>query len=249
MTRPCAFTSSPRRSLRSSLQPPTRNSPRGSIRFCGPLRSPSSWCSSMRWWSPRSSSAATPCSEVSSGRGCHSSQYSRPLGLPVSGRTASATPASVEKQALHPEGTTAPGGDRDYRCHQVTPACLPTCDVRGRDPQCPLHVETRRSILPDECRLRVEHCRLTSGPTIISSRLPCASEGRSNAGRIRYEYFPIGLGLNLGRAITSHRPLLFLDLEVGEMRLGAAVGPYVIAQACFARAQTVLGQPPAKELV
>jgi hypothetical protein len=39
---------------------------------------------------------------------------------------------------------------------EARPAYLPTCAVRGRDLQQPFYVETRRSILPDECRLRVD---------------------------------------------------------------------------------------------
>jgi hypothetical protein len=42
---------------------------------------------------------------------------------------------------------------------EARPAYLPTCAVRGRDLQQPFYVETRRSILPDECRLRVEPAR------------------------------------------------------------------------------------------
>jgi len=33
-----------------------------------------------------------------------------------------------------------------YRCHQGWPACLPTCDVRGLDPQLPLNVDTGRPL-------------------------------------------------------------------------------------------------------
>ena len=72
---------------------------------------------------------------------------------------------------------------------------------------------------------------------------------RSDAGRIRYEYFTFTLGLNPGPAVRPQCPLLFLDENVSEMGLGVAAGSYVIAQIRFARSQTILGQSSAKQLV